>query len=84
MSPGSDKLCPGTGKYACIKVTWQPYVDGNNPGSHFYVQYKKSMETQYLATQEQLNQDSIIGIVHGTVGQKILLKFQTKKLVKMK
>ena len=62
MSPGSDKLCPGGGKYACIKVTWQPYVDGNNPGSHFYVQYKKSMETQYLATQEQLNQDSIIGM----------------------
>ena len=22
-----------------IKVTWQPFVDGN-PGSHFYVQYR--------------------------------------------
>merc|ERR1719251_705938 len=42
-----------------IKVTWQPYVDGN-PGSHFYVQYKKERETQWVKTEDQLNENSIV------------------------
>ncbi len=45
--------------HARIKVTWMPQIDGR-PGSHFYVQYKKSMETQYLSTDEELNEDSIV------------------------
>jgi len=51
-----------------IKVTWQPYVDGN-PGSHFYVQYKKERETQWVKTEDQLNENSIVvkGLDPGTV-----------------
>ncbi|CAB4062598.1 NRCAM [Lepeophtheirus salmonis] len=42
-----------------VKVTWKPRVEGN-PGSHFYVQYKKSMDTTYLASDEELNEDSVV------------------------
>jgi len=42
-----------------IKVTWQPYVDGN-PGSHFFVQYRKQREPQWLKTEDQLNENSIV------------------------
>jgi len=42
-----------------IKVTWQPFVDGN-PGSHFYVQYRKEKETQWIKTEDQLNENSIV------------------------
>jgi len=42
-----------------IKVTWQPFVDGN-PGSHFYVQYRKLKETTWLKTEDQLNENSIV------------------------
>lgn len=45
--------------HARIKVTWQPQIEGN-PGSHFYVQYKKTMETQFLSSDEELNEDSIV------------------------
>ena len=51
-------LHPDSG-YARIKVTWQPQIEGN-PGSHFYVQYKKKQEPQFLSTEEELNEDSII------------------------
>ena len=44
--------------YVRVKITWQPHIEGE-PGSHFYVQYKKAMETQFLSTQEELNLDSI-------------------------
>merc|ERR1711974_468312 len=37
--------------YVGVKVTWSPYIDGE-PGSHFYVQYKKAEETQFLSSQE--------------------------------
>ena len=42
-----------------IKVTWQPNINGN-PGSHFYVQYKKQHEPQFISTKEELNEDSIV------------------------
>lgn len=42
-----------------IKVTWQPNIEGN-PGSHFYVQYKKQHEPQFISTKEELNEDSIV------------------------
>jgi len=42
-----------------IKVTWQPFVDGN-PGSHFYVQYRKLKETTWVKTEDQLNENSIV------------------------
>merc|ERR1719384_1371756 len=42
-----------------IKVTWQPFVDGN-PGSHFYVQYRKLKETTWIKTEDQLNENSIV------------------------
>ena len=45
--------------YARIKVTWQPQIEGN-PGSHFYVQYKKRSDTQFLSSEEELNLDSIV------------------------
>ena len=45
--------------YARVKVTWQPQIEGN-PGSHFYVQYKKDMETQFKSSEEELNQDSVV------------------------
>ncbi|TRY75568.1 hypothetical protein TCAL_04520 [Tigriopus californicus] len=45
--------------FARIKVTWMPHIEGN-PGSHFYVQYKKDMETQFLSSNEELNEDSIV------------------------
>jgi len=48
-----------SGRYARIKVTWQPQIEGN-PGSHFYVQYKKEMATQFKSSEEELNQDSIV------------------------
>ena len=48
-----------SGRYARIKVTWQPQIEGN-PGSHFYVQYKKEMDTQYKSSEEELNQDSVV------------------------
>ncbi len=46
---------------ARIKVTWQPHIEAaNNPGSHFYVQYKKVDQIQFKSTQEELNEDSIV------------------------
>ena len=48
-----------SGIYARIKITWQPQIEGN-PGSHFYVQYKKEMATQYKSSGEELNEDSIV------------------------
>jgi len=42
-----------------IKVTWQPFVDGN-PGSHFYVQYRKQKEPLWIKTEDQLNENSIV------------------------
>jgi len=42
-----------------VKVTWQPFVDGN-PGSHFFVQYRKDKETQWIKTDDELNENSII------------------------
>ena len=48
-----------SGRYARIKVTWQPQIEGN-PGSHFYVQYKKVMATQFNSSKEVLNEDSIV------------------------
>lgn len=36
-----------------------PQIQGN-PGSHFYVQYRKDMETQFLSSDEELNEDSIV------------------------
>jgi hypothetical protein len=42
-----------------IKVTWQPQIEGN-PGSHFYVQYKKEKEPQFISTKEELNEDSVV------------------------
>ena len=42
-----------------IKVTWKPQVEGN-PGSHFFVQYKKEEETLFLSSDEELNEDSIV------------------------
>jgi len=47
------------GGLARIKVTWQPQIEGN-PGSHFYVQYRKTHETQFLSSEEELNGDSIV------------------------
>lgn len=46
---------------ARIKITWQPHIE-SNPGSHFYVQYKKSNDGQtlFLSTNEELNEDSIV------------------------
>ena len=49
---------PDMGK-ARIKVTWQPHIEAN-PGSHFYVQYKKTEESLYFSTKEELNEDSIV------------------------
>merc|ERR1711884_519830 len=51
-------MTPESG-YARIKVTWQPQIEGN-PGSHFYVQYKKRSDTQFLSSEEELNLDSIV------------------------
>ena len=45
--------------HARIKVTWQPQIEGN-PGSHFYVQYKKDNDPQYISSNEELNEDSIV------------------------
>jgi neuronal cell adhesion protein len=45
--------------FARIKVTWQPQIEGN-PGSHFYVQFKRTGDMQYLSSQEELNEDSIV------------------------
>lgn len=51
---------PDSGK-ARLKITWQPQVEaGNNPGSYFYVQYKKVGELTYFSTQHELNEDSIV------------------------
>ena len=54
MNPDSDKK-------ARLKITWVPNIEFN-PGSHFYVQYKKSDGEQqhYLSTNEELNEDSIV------------------------
>ncbi len=40
-------------------MTWQPQIEGN-PGSHFYVQFRKTQETQFLSSEEELNGDSIV------------------------
>ena len=50
---------PDSSGKARIKITWQPHIEAN-PGSHFYVQYRKSEQIQYLSTQEELNEDSIV------------------------
>ena len=47
------------GDRARIKVTWQPDIKGN-PGSHFYVQYRKSGEIHFRSTNEELNEDSVV------------------------
>jgi len=46
-------------EYVRKKVTWQPQVDGN-PGSHFYVQYRKKTETQWYMSDQQLNENYVV------------------------
>ena len=45
------------GDRARIKVTWQPDIQSGNPGSHFYVQYRKSGDLHFLTTKEEFNED---------------------------
>ena len=49
----------GAGK-ARVKITWQPNIEAN-PGSHFYVEYKKTDDKEtFYSTKEELNEDSIV------------------------
>ena len=50
---------PDSKKKARLKITWVPNIEFN-PGSHFYVQYKKSEDIHYFSTDEELNEDSIV------------------------
>ena len=52
-------LNPEESGHARVKVTWQPQIEGN-PGSHFFVQYKKENEPEFLRSDEELNKDSIV------------------------
>ncbi|KAJ8936475.1 hypothetical protein NQ314_012338 [Rhamnusium bicolor] len=44
---------------AAVRVHWIPNEDGN-PGSHFFVKYKKKGEPQYLTTPPEKNEDFLI------------------------
>ncbi|XP_026465687.1 neuroglian isoform X3 [Ctenocephalides felis] len=44
---------------ANIKVTWLPNLDGK-PGSHFFAKYRIKNEPQYLSTQPELDDDTLI------------------------
>jgi len=58
---GKYSLLNPSGGYARVKVTWQPQIDGDsNPGSHFYVQYKKETEPMFLDSPEELNKNSVV------------------------
>ena len=60
------------GDRARIKVTWQPDIKGN-PGSHFYVQYRKSGEIHFRSTNEELNEDSVVvGMISHKMSQKTI------------
>lgn len=45
--------------YDKVKVTWNPNYHGN-PGSHFYVQYRKEGESQFQNEKEQISEDSYV------------------------
>ena len=55
----SESAASESGTNASIKITWQPQIE-DNPGSHFYVQYKKVMASQFNSSKEVLNEDSIV------------------------
>ena len=57
----SYAMNPDADKKARLKITWIPNIE-NKPGSHFYVQYKKSdVENQpFWSTNHELNEDSIV------------------------
>ena len=42
-----------------IKVTWLPNVDGN-PGSHFYVQYRRKGETIFEKSAEEFDEEFLV------------------------
>ena len=56
LNPEGDKIGPQTAR---VKVTWQPQIEGN-PGSHFFVQYKKESQAQFEDSRDELNKDSIV------------------------
>lgn len=43
--------------YAKVKVTWRPNISAGNPGSHFYVQYRKVGEPSFEKTNPEVNED---------------------------
>lgn len=44
---------------ASVRVHWRPNEEGN-PGSHFYVKYRKKGQTNYLETPAEINEDYTI------------------------
>ena len=42
-----------------IKVVWHPNVDGQ-PGSHFFVQYRRKGETIYIKSEDEFDENYII------------------------
>ena len=42
-----------------IKVVWHPNVDGQ-PGSHFFVQYRRKGETIYIKSEDEFDENFII------------------------
>ena len=54
-----DRADSENGGYGKAKVTWKPNFTGT-PGSHFFVQHRKKGESQYLNSEPQINDDTIV------------------------
>lgn len=50
---------PSNNGLAEIRVRWFPNNDDQNPGSHFFVKYKRRGESQWLQSAEELNNDTL-------------------------
>lgn len=54
-----ESFDPENDGYGKAKITWKPVYDGN-PGSHFYVQYRKKGEPKFLISEPETDNDTII------------------------
>ena len=54
-----DRAYSENGGYGKANVTWKPNYSGT-PGSHFFVQHRKKGESQYLNSEPQINDDTIV------------------------
>lgn len=51
------EIIPNESLHNKVKITWKPNVSGQNPGSHFYVQYRKKGESSFVNADPVINEE---------------------------